>query len=191
MLALIGIGPGDEDEKFAYTELGRMNVALGLEQQVAVLVSLLKICRILTLIEGDIDWQGNSSISPKRVALDTENSDLHCVVCLKGLEVKVRVKWLILALTHEDESLCIDAAESLFFNPKTSSLHSSLELNLMRRAVPLNMRCCSTAFVMKWTSLFRKFFSRVRTALERTTQDGNLAASCFWRQQWSFFHDRS
>ncbi|KAL2523103.1 hypothetical protein Fot_27026 [Forsythia ovata] len=172
MLALIGIGPGDEDKKFAYTELGCMNVSLGLEQQVAVLVSLLKICRILTLIEGDIDWQGNSSISPEGVALDTENSDLHCVVCLKGLEVKVPVKWLILALTHEDESLRIDAAESLFFNPKTSSLPSSLELNLMRRAVPLNMRCCSTAFVMKWTSLFRKFFSRVRTALERQLKMG-------------------
>ncbi|CAA3013832.1 Hypothetical predicted protein [Olea europaea subsp. europaea] len=172
MLALIGIGPVDEGSKFAYTELGSMDVALGLENQVAVLVSLLKICRVLALIEGDIDWQGNSSISPDGIVLDTGNSDLHCVVFLKGIEVKVPVKWLILALTHEDESLRIDAAESLFFNSKTSSLPSSLELNLMRRAMPLNMRCCSTAFVMKWTSLFRKFFSRVRTALERQLKMG-------------------
>jgi hypothetical protein len=43
----------------------------------------------------------------------------------------------------------------------------------MKEAVPLNMRCCSTAFQMKWGSLFRKFFSRVRTALERQFKQGS------------------
>ncbi|KAI3452314.1 hypothetical protein Pfo_008979 [Paulownia fortunei] len=171
MLALIGIGR-DEGPLFAYTEISCIDMALGLEQQIAALVSLLKVSRVLALMEGDIDWYESSSVSPEGQVLDLENSNLHCVVDIKGIEVKVPVKWLILALTHIDESLRLDAAETLFLNPKTASLPSSLELSLMRRAVPLNMRCCSTAFQMKWNSLFRKFFSRVRTALERQLKLG-------------------
>ncbi|PIN24490.1 Cell cycle-associated protein [Handroanthus impetiginosus] len=170
MLALIGIGR-DEGPLFAKTEIST-DMTFGLEQQIAVLVSLLKVSRVLALMEGDIDWYESSSISPDGADLDVENSNLHCVLGIKGIEVKVPVKWLILALTHIDESLRMDAAETLFLNPKTASLPSSLELSLMRRAVPLNMRCCSTAFQMKWNSLFRKFFSRVRTALERQLKLG-------------------
>lgn len=49
----------------------------------------------------------------------------------------------------------------------------------MKEAVPLNMRCCSTAFQMKWASLFRKFFSRVRTALEKEMKQGRwLPLAC-------------
>ncbi|KAL0350900.1 UNVERIFIED_CONTAM: hypothetical protein Sradi_4239200 [Sesamum radiatum] len=126
MLASIGIGR-DESPLFAFTEISCTDMVLGVEQQSAVLVSLLKVSRILALMEGDIDWCESSSVSPE---------------------------------------------ETLFLNPKTASLPSSLELRLMRTAVPLNMRCCSTAFQMKWNSLFRKFFSRVRTALERQIKLG-------------------
>lgn len=171
MLALIGIGR-DEGPLSAYTEISCTDMVLGLEQQIAVLVSLLKVSRVLALMEGDIDWYDSSSVSPEGAVLDLENSNLHCVVIIKGVKVKVPVKWLTLALTHIDESLRMDAAETLFLNPKTASLPSSLELSLMRRAIPLNMRCCSTAFQMKWNSLFRKFFSRVRTALERQLKLG-------------------
>ncbi|KAL0450561.1 UNVERIFIED_CONTAM: hypothetical protein Slati_1612500 [Sesamum latifolium] len=171
MLASIGIG-WDEAPLFAFTEISCTDMVLGVEQQSAVLVSLLKVSRVLALMEGDIDWHESSSVSPEGTVLDLENSNLHCVVGIKGIEVKVPVKWLILALSHIDESLRMDAAETLFLNPKTASLPSSLELSLMRTAVPLNMRCCSTAFQMKWNSLFRKFFSRVRTALERQIKLG-------------------
>ncbi|KAK4417672.1 hypothetical protein Salat_2179900 [Sesamum alatum] len=171
MLASIGIG-WDEAPLLAFTEITRTDMVLGVEQQSAVLVSLLKVSRVLALMEGDIDWHESSSISPEGTVPDLEDSNLHCVVGIKGIEVKVPVKWLILALSHIDESLRMDAAETLFLNPKTASLPSSLELSLMRRAVPLNMRCCSTAFQMKWNSLFRKFFSRVRTALERQIKLG-------------------
>ncbi|KAL3629358.1 hypothetical protein CASFOL_026580 [Castilleja foliolosa] len=166
MFALIGIGPV-EGSLFSYTEITSMDMALGLEQKIAVLVSLLKVSRVLALMEGDIDWYESSSFLP-----DMESRNLHCVVGIKGIEVKIPVTWLILALTHIDESLRMDAAETLFLNPKKASLPSLLELSLMRKAVPLNMRCCSTAFQMKWSSLFRKFFSRVRTALERQLKMG-------------------
>ncbi|KAL7140955.1 hypothetical protein ABFS83_08G021900 [Erythranthe nasuta] len=169
MLALIGIERVD-GPFFASTEISFTDLALGLEQQSAVLVSILKVSRVLALMEGDIDWYESSS---EGAVLDLERSNLFCVVGIKGVQVKVPVKWLILALTHIDESLRMNAAETLFLNPKTASLPSSLELSLMRRAVPLNMRCSSTAFQMKWNSLFRKFFARVRTALERQLKLGS------------------
>ncbi|KAH6791145.1 thyroid adenoma-associated-like protein [Perilla frutescens var. frutescens] len=171
MLALIGIG-GDDGPLSASTEITSTDMTLGLEQRIAVLVSLLKVSRGLALMEGDVEWYEGSTLSPEGALLDMENNNLHCVVLVKGVEVKIPVKWLILALTHIDESLRMDAAETLFLNPKKASLPSPLELSLMRRAIPLNMRCCSTAFQMKWNSLFRKFFSRVRTALERQLKLG-------------------
>ncbi|XP_073150839.1 uncharacterized protein [Henckelia pumila] len=171
MLASIGIGNGSDSPLFA-SEITCAGISLGFEQQVAVLVSLLKVSRVLALMEGDVDWCEGSPLPPERAVLDLNNSDFQCVVAIKGIEVKIPVMWFILALTHIDESLRMDAAETLFLNPKTASLPSSLELSLMRRAVPLNMRCCSTAFQMKWNSLFRKFFSRVRTALERQLKQG-------------------
>lgn len=160
MLAFISVGPNGEEKN-------TNNMKITVEQSIAVLVSLLKVSRSLALIEGDIDWEENSTIqngNHKRVAL----------VCVKGVNVKVIVEWLELALSHVDECIRVDAAETLFLNPKTASLPSSLELSLMRKAVPLNMRCCSTAFQMKWRSLFKKFFSRVKTALERQVKQGSI-----------------
>ncbi|RVW82610.1 Thyroid adenoma-associated protein-like [Vitis vinifera] len=173
MLAFVSVGQSEEEARMVYPELSSTNMALGVEQQVAVLVSLLKVSRSLALIEGDIDWWNNYSICEEDDGMETESIDLYALVCIKGMKVKVQVEWLTLALTHVDESLRIDAAESLFLNPKTSSLPSHLELSLLKEAAPLNMRSCSTAFQMKWASLFRKFFARVRTALERQFKQGS------------------
>ncbi|KZV45645.1 thyroid adenoma-associated protein [Dorcoceras hygrometricum] len=174
MFALIGICQGGESPFFA-SEITFADFSLEFEHRVAVLVSLLKVSRGLALMEGDVGWCEGSLLHPDSLTvldMDMDNSDFQCVVVIKGIEVKIPVMWFILALSHIDESLRMDAAETLFLNPKTSSLPSSLELSLMRRAVPLNMRCCSTSFQMKWNSMFRKFFSRVRTALERQLKLG-------------------
>lgn len=173
MLAFISLGPNGRENGQSYPEFGPGNMELKVEQQVAILVSLLKVSRSLALIEGDIDCSKNNVVHKKEGGLGTDCFTHHALVCIKGMEIEVPVEWLVLALTHVDESLRVDAAETLFLNPKTSSLPSRLELTLMKEAVPLNMRCCSTSFQMKWTSLFRKFFSRVRTALERQFKQGS------------------
>lgn len=197
MLAFIGIGCGLDNGEVSLTELDFRGVSPALEARVAVLVSLFKVSRLLALLEGDIDWCKDSLLSPEDMNQNLENKD--AIVCIKGIEIKVPEKYLVLALTHIDESLRIDAAESLFINPKTASLPSSLELSLMKVAVPLNMRCCSTAFQMKWTSLFRKFFSRVRTALERQIKQGSWQPLA-WKdtsrdsvanRTWDTFEDRA
>nr|BCQ84886.1 thyroid adenoma associated protein [Symplocarpus renifolius] len=158
MLAAISVGPNEEENKIHHMDIT-------IEQCVAALVSLLKVSRLHALVEGDIDWDHSS-------AMDNKSSDCIARACVKGINVKVPVGWFVQALVHIDDNIRIDAAETLFLNPKTSSLPSPLELSLMREVLPLNMRCCSTAFQMKWTSLFRKFFSRVRTALERQVKQG-------------------
>lgn len=170
MLSFISVGPNGDENRLQNPELVCPNMELNLEQRIAILVSLLKVSRSLALVEGDIDWRENSAAGEKEPGLRTES---RAVVCIKGINVEIFVQWLVNALTHVDESLRVDAAESLFLNPKTASLPSHLELSLMKEAVPLNMRCCSTAFQMKWSSLFRKFFSRVRTALERQFKQGS------------------
>ncbi|KAJ7974420.1 thyroid adenoma-associated protein-like [Quillaja saponaria] len=172
MLSFTSVAPSEDKNGLLYPELGRANMEPSVEQQVAILISLLKVSRSLALIEGDIDWCENPQTYQKEPGLGTESLNCCALVCIKGVKLEVPVQWLVMALTHIDESLRVDAAESLFLNPKTSSLPSHLELTLMKEAVPLNMRCCSTAFQMKWTSLFRKFFSRVRTALERQYKQG-------------------
>jgi hypothetical protein len=134
---------------------------------------LVKVCRSLALIEGDIDlWDASQPLQTNGM-LGTDSVKLYALFSIKGIKVKVHVEWLVLALRHVDELLRVDAAESLFLNPKTSSIPSCLELTLLKEAVLLNMRSCSTGFQMKWTSLFRKFFARVRTALERQLKQGS------------------
>ncbi|KAL2335520.1 hypothetical protein Fmac_016733 [Flemingia macrophylla] len=170
MLSFILVGPNEDEIRLQYPELVCADMELNIEQRIAILVSLLKVSRSLALVEGDIDWAEKPSANEREPGLETES---HAIVCIKGVNVKVHVQWLVSALTHVDESLRVDAAETLFLNPKTSSLPSHLELTLMKEAVPLNMRCCFSAFQMKWSSLFRKFFSRVRTALERQFKQGS------------------
>lgn len=157
MLGFISVGPSAKATK--------LDIPLKSDQCIAALVSLLKVSRNLALVEGDIHL--DSGELPQQG--DNKGA---VVISVKGIAVTVPVNWFVLALTHNDETLRIDAAESLFLNPKTSSLPSSLELSLLKVAVPLNMRCSSTAFQMKWTGLFRKFFARVRTALDRQLKQG-------------------
>lgn len=157
MLGFINVGPS--------AKAIELDAALKNDQCIAALVSLLKVSRNLALVEGDID------LDPDVLSQQVANK-CDAVISIRGINVTVPVKWFVLALTHNEESLRIDAAESLFLNPKTSSLPSALELSLLKQAVPLNMRCSSTAFQMKWTSLFRKFFARVRTALDRQVKQG-------------------
>lgn len=173
MLAFISVGDKTEEADFLYPELSRASSHLSLESKVAILVSLLKASRLLALLEGDIDLCEDFSVSENEYRLEIGQNDVHALVCIKGVKLKVLIEWLVLALIHLDDSLRVDAAETLFLNPKTSSLPSNLELKLMKAAIPLNMRSCSTAFQMKWSSLFRKFFCRVRTALERQFKQGN------------------
>ncbi|CAN6572062.1 unnamed protein product [Malus baccata var. baccata] len=168
MLAFISVGPSKGESQLLCPELYRGNMELRVEQKVAILVSLLKVSRLLALLEGDIDYAAHENFG----GLETNFPDQHALVSIKGIKVEVCVEWLVLALTHVDDSLRVDAAETLFLNPKTASLPSHLELMLLKEAVPLNLRCCSTAFQMKWSSLFRKFFARVRTALERQFKQG-------------------
>lgn len=170
MLAFVSVGPDGDEKGLQYPGIVCSNLELNLEQKIAILVSLLKASRSLALVEGDIDWCESPSTNEEKREIGTQS---HARVCIKGIDFKIRVLWLVNALTHVDESLRVDAAESLFLNPKTSSLPSHLELTLLKEAVPLNMRCCSTSFQMKWGSLFRKFFSRVRTALERQFKQGS------------------
>ncbi|MBA0712366.1 hypothetical protein Golax_011473 [Gossypium laxum] len=173
LLACISIGPTEAENDLLYPDLDCKNMELRVEQKVAVLVSLLKVSRSLALIEGDIDFCDDSMTSNMDDMVEAKSFNPFALVCIKGIKVRILVGWLVLALTHIDESLRVDAAEFLFLSPKTSSLPSRLELSLMREAVPLNMRSSSTGFQMKWSSLFRKFFSRVRTALERQFKQGS------------------
>ncbi|XVF16605.1 hypothetical protein REPUB_Repub10bG0046300 [Reevesia pubescens] len=173
LLACISIGPSGMESGLLYPELDCTNMELRVEQKVAVLLSLLKVSRSLALIEGDIDFCDDSMTSDTDGIVEAKSFLPFALVCIKGIKVRIIVGWLVLALTHIDESLRVDAAEFLFLSPKTSSLPSHLELSLMKKAVPLNMRSSSTGFQMKWSSLFRKFFSRVRTALERQVKQGS------------------
>lgn len=175
MLSFISLGPSGDENVLVHPQLCDAHVELRVEQQVAILVSLLKVCRLLALIEGDIDWFKDPGVHENEALFQLKEKCLgrYALVCIKGVKVEILVEWLLLALTHVDESLRVDAAESLFISPKTASLPSNLELTLLKESVPLNMRSCSTAFQMKWTSLFRKFLSRVRTALERQFKQGN------------------
>ncbi|KAJ4867533.1 Uncharacterized protein Rs2_50919 [Raphanus sativus] len=122
LLGLISIGLSEEESKLVYTELSSISMELTVEQKVAVLVSLLKVCRTLAFLEGDIEQKGSA--------------DAFAFVKIKGIELKVPVEWLKMALTHVDESVRVDAAETLFLNPKTASLPSPSSSISSRRLFP-------------------------------------------------------
>lgn len=142
---------------------------LTMHQRVAALISVLKVARSLALIDGDIEQVSNSASTVSRAFTGglTSTFSETVVVRIQNEAIQVPVSWLELALTHLDDSLRVDAAELICLNPKTASMPSSLELKMLRLSIPLNMRCSSTSFRMRWTSLLKKFFSRVRTAAYR------------------------
>lgn len=133
-------------------------------QRVALVIGLLKAARMEALMDGDLccfskdarqEWGFKYSINQR------------AFVSVKRNIFRIPLALLEIAVTHSEDSLRIDAAEALCLNPKTASMPSYLELALLRVSVPLNMRCSSTSFRMKWTSLFRKFFLRVRASIDR------------------------
>lgn len=142
---------------------------LTMHQRVAALISVLKVARSLVLINGDIEQEFSTASSVPRVSNGDPTSSLSevVVVRIQNEVVQVPLSWLEQALTHLDDSLRVDAAELICLNPKTASMPSSLELKMLKLSIPLNMRCSSTSFRMRWTSLLKKFFSRVRTAAWR------------------------
>ncbi|KAJ7522573.1 hypothetical protein O6H91_18G018000 [Diphasiastrum complanatum] len=144
-----------------------MSNEITMNQRVAALVSLLKVARSLFLVEGEIVADVKQGQLDLKNCKDDFDSTLEAAVFIKGQVIHVPICLLELALTHIEDGLRIDAAELLGLNPKTASMPSYLELYLLKHAIPLNMRCSSTAFRMKWTTLLKKFFSRVRTAVER------------------------
>ena len=142
---------------------------LTMHQRVAALISVLKVARSLGLIDGDLEQVSNTTGSVSRVSngVLTSMRSETVIVRIQKEVVLVPVSWLELALTHLDDSLRVDAAELICLNPKTASMPSSLELKMLNLSIPLNMRCSSTSFRMRWTSLLKKFFNRVQTAAYR------------------------
>lgn len=142
---------------------------LTMHQRIAALISVLKVARSLALIGGDIDQNFDTGSSVTGITNEDLNSSSGetVIVRVQNEIVQVPVSWLEQALTHLDDSLRVDAAELICLNPKTTSMPSALELKMLRLSIPLNMRCSSTSFRMRWTSLLKKFFNRVRTAAYR------------------------
>ena len=142
---------------------------LSMHQRIAALISVLKVARSLALIDGDIEEYSNARMSSPRTVIGDRLSSLAetVIVRVQNEAIQIPVLWLEQALTHLDDSLRVDAAELICLNPKTASMPSSLELQMLLISIPLNMRCSSTSFRMRWTSLLKKFFQRVRTAAWR------------------------
>ncbi|KAH7422985.1 hypothetical protein KP509_12G034300 [Ceratopteris richardii] len=133
-------------------------------QRVALMIGLLKTARTEALIEGDLCCPEAFSGTDMKFNC---NRNGVAIVSIKKIMFQIPLRLLEIAITHSEDSLRIDAAEALCLNPKTASLPSYLELALLKVSIPLNMRCSSTSFRMKWTSLFRKFFLRIRVSYER------------------------
>ena len=140
-----------------------------MHQRVAALISVLKVARSLALIDGDIEQpsQVETSILMATSNIITTSLGKTVIFWVQKRAIHVPMPWLEQALTHLDDSLRVDAAELICLNPKTATMPSSLELQMLRMSIPFNMRCSSTSFRMRWTSLLKKFFQRVHTAAWR------------------------
>lgn len=160
---------------------------LAVEQQVILLISVLKVARSLALVEGSIEQKLTALAAPevelKQLEDNPNFTGCSLVVQIKDQPVEFPVSLLLLALTHKEDGLRVDAAELVCLNPKTASMPSPIELRLLRIALPLNMRCSSTAFRMRWTSFLKKFFLRVRTAVEKQQKAENLTRTAVEKQQ--------
>ncbi|MCO5604496.1 hypothetical protein L7F22_058663 [Adiantum nelumboides] len=169
MLAFVldGFLPNGGEEVVSWHE---MRGAFGLpellttNQRIGLMIGLLKTARMEALIEGDLCYPKDYASSD--LEFKFSNNGMACVY-IKRIMFRIPLALLEIAVTHREDSLRIDAAEALCLNPKTASMPSYLELALLKVSIPLNMRCSSTSFRMKWTSLFRKFFYRTRVSVER------------------------
>ncbi|KAG6541059.1 hypothetical protein Mapa_017546 [Marchantia paleacea] len=159
---------------------------LSVDQQVVLLISVLKVARTiaLALVEGAIGYTlkpaDNSTARYERevedelIASKVLKGMSHAVFTVKGQAVEVHVNLLLAALTHKEDGLRVDATELMCLNPKTASMPSPLEICLLRIALPLNMRCSSTSFRMRWTSFIKKFFHHARSSVERQLKASNV-----------------
>ncbi|GJP51778.1 hypothetical protein CLOM_g10920 [Closterium sp. NIES-68] len=81
--------------------------------------------------------------------------------------------WMLERATwHADEAVRVDVAELLCISYRTTAMPSLPELRLLALAFPLNLRCSSPNLRMRWCSIVRRFFARVRAAVERRERKG-------------------
>eukprot|EP00850_Spirogloea_muscicola_P002969 SM000011S19147 [mRNA] locus=s11:1099628:1113160:- [translate_table: standard] len=132
-------------------------------QGIAALVCLLKVARQLGLVDGVLDHLFEQPGESNGGSGGQLHSGRPCVG-----RPRVPLAMLEAAMSHADDALRLDAAELVCLSPKTASLPSRLELALLRTAVPLNLRCSSTFFRVRWASLMRRLLLRIRTAVHHS-----------------------
>ncbi|KAK3280677.1 hypothetical protein CYMTET_11497 [Cymbomonas tetramitiformis] len=88
-------------------------------------------------------------------------------ILIEGQEFALPRAWLEAALVHAEESVRLDSLELCCVALRQAALPGSLELHLVRGAIPYNMRVSSSSFRNKFVTLLRKMLARVRTATDR------------------------
>ena len=147
-------------------------------EAVPALVLTLKVARGLGIIEGGLDdFVQDRAPFPRRppdsARENVDDGENRAPGRLGALRVPVSA--LEDAVCHAEEALRVSAAELVCLNPKSITMPCELELRLLRRAVPLNLRPSSTGFRNKWTNLMRKFFARVRASADHWSHQRELA----------------
>eukprot|EP00958_Prasinococcus_capsulatus_P004448 scaffold412_cov388-Prasinococcus_capsulatus_cf.AAC.22 len=149
---LVGSGlkqsTGKDEEVNSYAASLTVVKASSPEQRVAAVIACVKLGRAMGLVGADLET----------VILEGSNGK-------QGLGVP-RVLFEN-AVTHLEESIRIDALELVCCHSKSTALPTTLELSLLRHALPLNMRCTASSFRNKWTSVFRKFLARCRASVDK------------------------
>ncbi|GAQ83740.1 hypothetical protein KFL_001600100 [Klebsormidium nitens] len=147
-------------------------------EAVPALIVTLKVARSLGIIVGGLDAfvedRALFSGRPHESASGNANGDENRA-CGRLGSLRVPVSALEDAVCHAEESLRVSAAELVCLNPKSITMPCELELRLLRRAIPLNLRPSSTGFRNKWTNLMRKFFERVRASADHWSHQRELA----------------
>lgn len=151
-------------------------------EAVPALVVTLRVARTLGIIEGGLDEfvedrASFSNLPPGSAPGIDDGAGNRACGRLGTLRVPISV--LEDAVCHAEESLRVAAAELVCTNPKNITMPCELELRLLRRAIPLNLRPSSTGFRMKWANLMRKFFARVRASADHWSHQMELA-----QKQW-------
>lgn len=174
---------GGEGEQEGEGSLERSDEATGngghlSAEAVPALIVTLKVARSLGIIEGGLDHfveDRDPFLSrPHKFASESDGGGENRA-CGRLSSLRVPVSALEDAVCHADESLRVSAAELVCLNPKSITMPCELELRLLRRAIPLNLRPSSTGFRNKWTNLMRKFFVRVRASADHWSHQKELA----------------
>eukprot|EP00850_Spirogloea_muscicola_P002017 SM000007S20977 [mRNA] locus=s7:1355748:1369992:+ [translate_table: standard] len=161
-----GSDQAQEEDGGAWQELAGapgLPAAASEGQSIAAMVCLLKVARQLGLVDGVLDHLFEQPGESNGGSGEQLLSGRPCAG-----RPRVPLAMLEAAMSHADDALRLDAAELVCLSPKTASLPSRLELALLRTAVPLNLRCSSTFFRMRWASLMRRLLLRIRTAVHHS-----------------------